>query len=323
MRDRAGALSPEPPCTRLHAAPSSCFSWPRCWPCPWPPPPRAPGAPGQREPSRPVSWISSAVSGTSWRERTAAALTPVASVPRRTAARLTQTAAACLTTPVSQQGTTAVSLIQAAGAGRARARSKPRTAVGLIRTAGASGNLAQARASCRQPASPAPKGHRHKAWRFSARKTALPFSRKPRRGAGSRPRSRKLPASLRDFRDLGRRPDLALKRRALCLCPSGAVKTGQEEGHPASPVRSRRSPARSRTSLVRPAFFTSTERAASPPPAQLLQPPTGQLHGNGLLLDGLTEEIDARQRLSCHPLGGEELGQLGGNPRHLRASPSL
>src|SRR5436309_4524704 len=39
-----------------------------------------------------------------------------------------------------------------------------------------------------------------------------------------------------------------------------------------------------------PALRSGATRSASPDPAQLLQPAAGQLGGDGLLLDGLTEE---------------------------------
>ena len=90
MRARAGALSTEPPCTRLHAGPFPCSSWPRCLPCPGLSQPLARRrAPGLRELSSLVRWISSARSGAS-SEKRAAELIPQAAALRRRAATSTR-----------------------------------------------------------------------------------------------------------------------------------------------------------------------------------------------------------------------------------------
>ena len=69
----------------------------------------------------------------------------------------------------------------------------------------------------------APKGHRHKARRFSARKATLPLSPgapKGRRHATLKTVSACVPSGLWEMR---KDANLALKRQALCLCPFGAT----------------------------------------------------------------------------------------------------
>ena len=65
----------------------------------------------------------------------------------------------------------------------------------------------------------APKGHRHKAWRFSARKTRS-YSQKPRRGAGSSPQQ--ISFIVRNPVALEQRDQLLLERHTLVMLLLGA-----------------------------------------------------------------------------------------------------